>query len=603
MSNPKDSKDPKAGGFELEGLDWDNALAEWEEKTFLPEAARDRETQSPGALQGTPPPPPTATSSRPLYVPPSVTPAAARSASPPSPPSAPPGRETRSPLPTIPGGAEDEEAGATVVAAIPRELLRKGADQGGPRSAGGGLGQMFARSDRPPDPPPVDLDNAPTQTRALEQAPDDSLITSAKELELHALGRAVSDPHPLKRPPKREKVDSIPEGQMFDPFAEPDPFQGNAPAPAPLEASIGQGGENTPPAPFEPIGAPRQGSSIGTGTPASGVSASIAARDAEPPLDVTPGPPLHQPERRAFDPDTDTSTHLKGAIHSPSRREYDPNEETSILSKAAVRAQLGEPPDLDGDNPTQFRYRGPSPAPPKLSQSWEDERPAHERISEPMRVSFAARASWLEAEARTTDDRPARARALLAASELRALIGEGEAAEILAREAAATSPTLAMAPRQARALAPLPREALPLAEALDAEGRQSPTPVARLHDVLLAADVLRLAGEQQGAQKRWDQAARLAPADPRAPLSPGGGSARGGGDGAPRAPLRRGRAPDADRRGDRARAEDPRGGTLRRLDPRAFGQRRPPAGPRSARWWAVRRGRRRGRRGGSDPRA
>ena len=62
MTDPKDKK------LDLDGLDWDDALAEWEEKSFVPEAAKDRETQSPGALQGTPPPPPVV--AKPLYVPP-----------------------------------------------------------------------------------------------------------------------------------------------------------------------------------------------------------------------------------------------------------------------------------------------------------------------------------------------------------------------------------------------------------------------------------------------------------------------------------------------------------------------------------------------------
>ena len=144
---------------------------------------------------------------------------------------------------------------------------------------------------------------------------------------------------------------------------------------------------------------------------------------------------------------------------------------------------------------------------------------AHELLPDAMRASFATRAEWLEAEARAAEERTARARGLLAASELRAMLGETEAAEILAREAAATAPQLAMAPRQARALAPTPREPATLAEALDAEARQSATQSARVHDALLAADVLRLAGDNDGAAKRWDQAVRVAPGDPRAPLA------------------------------------------------------------------------------------
>ena len=236
-------------------------------------------------------------------------------------------------------------------------------------------------------------------------------------------------------------------------------------------------------------------------------------------VDASPGPPLLQPMRRAFDPDTDTSVHVKGAIHAPSTREYDPNEETSILSKAAFRAHLAEPPDDDGENPTRFRSRGEGRAPQRQTQSWEDERDASARLPEAMRAAFTERAEWIESEARAAEDRTVRARGLLTASELRAIVGDMESAEMLAREAAATAPSLAMAPRQARAHAPVPREAAPLAEALAAEGRQSPTHAGRVHDALLAADVLRLAGDADGAAKRWDSAIRVSPSDPRAPLA------------------------------------------------------------------------------------
>ncbi len=514
MSDPKDKK------LDLDGVDWDDALAEWEEKSFLPEAAKDRETQTPGTLQGTPPPPPVA---KPLYVPPipaapplpsapkaSTSPPAhtARKAS--SPPASVRPAEAprfRSPAPTAPGFLDDEEAGATVIAAIPRELLRKGADTPSPRSSGGGLGQMFARpgAERHPLEPNVeDMDNAPTATRTPPPPAslDEAVFTSAQELPLRDSG-ALSD---IPRRPRRAVPDphaALPEGELFDPFAEPDPFL--SPPVAPPPAAKGDLGDSTPSAGVEAVQVP------------DGESPSIS-------VDVSPGPPLLQPSRRAFDPDTDTSVHMKRALHAPSRREFDPNEETSVLSKAAVRAQLVEPPDDEGEDLTRLhaRGRGSGDLPvQKQEVSWEDETPAHELLSEPMRASFEHRAEWLEDEARAAVDRTARARTLLAASELRAMLGQAEAAEILAREAAATVPQLAMAPRQARALAPTPREAATLAEALDAEARQSPTPAARLHDALLAADVLRLAGDGDGAAKRWDQAMRLAPNDPRAPLARG----------------------------------------------------------------------------------
>ncbi len=472
--------------LDLEGTDWDSALAEWEEKAFVPEPAKDRETHTPGTLQGTPIPPPISSapvlpappSSKPLYVPP---PADARPASrrvPPPPPSS--------------DIDIDEESGATVVSVIPRELLRKVSERA-PKSSGGGLGQMFARTSTGSERVPqehVDLDNAPTATHAPDSAPpDDAVYTSAQEISPSA-SRAMSDAPARGRGTMPDPHEALPEGAMFDPFAEPDPFL------APGDRSPGIPViEATPSAPL------------------------LTKDDDSVPIDVSPGPQLLQPKQRAFDPDQDTSSNVKGAIHAPTQREYDPNEETSMMSKAALKVQLDEPaPDDDGDEPTRFRSRAEA-VPQRQTIEWEDERTASERLDETRRAAFVARAEWLESEARATDERTARARALLVASEMRAILGETEVAEILAREAAATAPTLAMAPRQARALQPLPREAPPLADALDAEGRQAPTQAARLHSALLAADVLRLAGDVDGAAKRWDQAIRVAPSDPRAPLA------------------------------------------------------------------------------------
>ena len=509
MSDPKDKK------LDLDGVDWDDALAEWEEKSFLPEAAKDRETQTPGTLQGTPPPPP----AKPLYVPPPVPrapstgqpPAPAKGSAPPPSSRAPDVPRFRSPAPTLPGILDDEEAGATVIAAIPRELLRKGADIPGPRSSGGGLGQMFARpgTERPAvEPIAEDIENAPTATRTPPPPSsfDEAVFTSAKQLELRASGTMSDTPRRVReRAPDPHAA--LPEGEMFDPFVEPDSLD----RPAPRTPQVARPDPPVEPAPSDPP--PLEALDLlDDDDDDDEASPSVS-------IDVSPGPPLLQPSQRAFDPDTDTSVHMKGAIHSPERREFDPNEETGVLSKAAVRAQLVEPPDDDGDDPTRLHARGRDFPLPKPDVSWEDETPAHEILAEPMRASFAARAAWLEEEGRAAVERTARARTLLAASELRAMLGEAEAAEILAREAAATAPQLALAPRQARALAPTPREATTLAEALDAEARQSVTHSARVHDALLAADVLRLAGDGDGAAKRWEQAIRVMPGDPRAPLA------------------------------------------------------------------------------------
>ncbi len=523
MTDPKDKK------LDLQGLDWDDALAEWEEKSFLPEVARDRETQTPGSLQGTPAPP--ATAAKPLYVPPPLAaPSASVSAAPPrtsisarsvpnaqattsARPASAPKAEARTPPPPRRAFGHPSRPHPELTTKKPARRsslpFRASCCGRGPTSqrhdpqaaASDRCSRARARSVRLQSKRLPSISTTCRQRRERVGLPppsssssDEAVFTSAKELPVRD-SKALSDAPRRPRPTTPNLEAAAREGEMFDPFAEPDPFQGETPE----EVAIL---DDTPNRPAEPGAAQQSGSD----------SPSVS-------VEVSPGPPLLQPTRRSFDPDTDTSVHLKNAIHAPERREYDPNEETGILSKAAVRASLGEPSDEDGEDLTRFRSRGELVEPLKPTQRWDDERPAQELLPEAARTSFShARAEGLEAEARAEEDRSARARGLLAASEIRAILGESEAAEILAREAAATAPQLAMAPRQARALAPLPRDAAMLADALDAEGRQSPTQAGRIHDALLAADVLRLAGDSDGATKRWDQAVRIAPSDPRAPL-------------------------------------------------------------------------------------
>jgi lipopolysaccharide biosynthesis regulator YciM len=498
--------DPKKPVDAAEGLDWDAALAEWDENTLVPEPARDKQTKKPGVLTGTPTPPPAG--AKPLY----------------RPMAAPPRVAVRD-FDDDDGG--DEESGATVIAAIPRELLRgAGRAEEGPKSAGGGLGQLFARDKREePDPFNVQFDEqagialeeAPTLSRresGVDEPEDPSVVTSAKAIGLPARPRKADAPA-LKRPSLVDATElGVAEGAMFDPFADPAP-SGTARREDVRVDELARGSSDMKTAPPPPL-----------------------ARDtlSDPPdagprtAHLSPGPQLHAPRVRDFDPNDDTSVHVKGALHSPARREYDPNEETSILSKDQLPLSLGgrapepasdaPPPSVQvEDDPTAALRRKSETEPPKLTQTFDDERPAHDRLSEDARAAFQKRAEWLEAEARAQNDRETRARALLTVSELRAILGESEAAEMLAREASALSPQLAFAPRQARALSPAPQEAALRVDALDAEGRQSPTTASRLHGALLAADILRLSGDEEGAAKRWDQAARLAADDPRVALA------------------------------------------------------------------------------------
>jgi tetratricopeptide (TPR) repeat protein len=149
------------------------------------------------------------------------------------------------------------------------------------------------------------------------------------------------------------------------------------------------------------------------------------------------------------------------------------------------------------------------------SRAWPDEKPASAWLDEGTRAALEARAAWLEDEARATVDKVVRARGLLACSEILATVGDAGRAEELATEARTIAPSVALAHRQARALQPSPPDPDDLMVILDIEAKAAPGAPARAHTTLVAADVLRARGDEDGAAKRFDQAARLVPTDAR----------------------------------------------------------------------------------------
>lgn len=163
---------------ELEGLDWDEALAEWEEKSFAPEVARDVVTDKPAALGGSP-------AQRPLYRP-TTAPAAAPPTAPSLPTSAP-----RSPF------DDDEDGdGDTIIAMVPEEILRRHRP-GGSTSSRGGLSQMFAR-ETPPDTPPASSSGRPSSDVS-------DVMTSAPSVP-SSTRRASPEPFRVPRPQPSEGV-------------------------------------------------------------------------------------------------------------------------------------------------------------------------------------------------------------------------------------------------------------------------------------------------------------------------------------------------------------------------------------------------------------
>ena len=119
-----------------------------------------------------------------------------------------------------------------------------------------------------------------------------------------------------------------------------------------------------------------------------------------------------------------------------------------------------------------------------------------------------------EQEARALPEGVARARGLLACSEILAVLGDRDRAGVLATEARDQAPSIALAHRQARGLMPSPPDAEMLRKALDVEIKMTPG-VARVHSMLLAADAAAADGDAEDAGERLDQAARIAPTDAR----------------------------------------------------------------------------------------
>lgn len=150
-----------------------------------------------------------------------------------------------------------------------------------------------------------------------------------------------------------------------------------------------------------------------------------------------------------------------------------------------------------------------------------DERPAQEHLAVGELTSeWEQRAEWLEIEAKAQRDPAARARLLLAASEVRALLGARADARRLALQAAHHQHAPPMAARQARALHHAHGDVSALARALADEARASDRPELAAHALYVASEVQRLfQRDLPSARASLDASAAADPADGRAPLA------------------------------------------------------------------------------------
>ena len=147
---------------------------------------------------------------------------------------------------------------------------------------------------------------------------------------------------------------------------------------------------------------------------------------------------------------------------------------------------------------------------------WPDERPAAAHLALDS-DTWSDRAEWLEAEAHAATDPVTKARSLLVASEIWALIGDIPRAREVATEASSMARSLPLAGRQLRALAAAEQDWKAVATALDLETRGAPTPEARVHAAYLNAEVHRLALKDDATgKKKLELALRANVDDPRA---------------------------------------------------------------------------------------
>ncbi|HVY27811.1 MAG TPA: tetratricopeptide repeat protein [Polyangiaceae bacterium] len=252
-------------------------------------------------------------------------------------------------------------------------------------------------------------------------------------------------------------------------------------------------------------------------------------------------------EELSLDDDSLPSSSSATAIHSLSELSFEEPQEgiEELLDVAELPSQTYAPgppapgaaeigdgelseAELEALAAAEEEERRPSaplshvPPPPdnRSPQSlWPDERPAASHLALDA-DRWTERAEWLESEAHAASDPIAKARTLLVASEIWALVGDTARAREVATEASSLARALPLVGRQLRALAAAEQDWKAVVTALDLETRGAPTPEARVHAAYLNAEVHRLALKDDATgKKKLELAVRANVDDPRAHLS------------------------------------------------------------------------------------
>ncbi|MDB4944948.1 MAG: Exonuclease SbcC [Labilithrix sp.] len=519
---------------DLGDLDWDSALDEWEKNTFVPEIARDAEK------------------------------AEAESAARAEAALGTLGKTTENPaaepLPPASGRGSLRNASGegTVIAPVPRELRneprrsstippiaplppppRTASPSAAPppsRAARGGLGQLFSKGgsvppprggSRPPGPTPPPRPVRPSTSsyppEGAPREPQDEALASTGESELAALGRpgALSGFPPEGQTGKTRQL-ARPSNFLDDTYRDDGSPDGEDEA-----TRVGPG--------LHDAVRDEERRRHEPGGLSYSDAVTVAARDGEVEalgtgdrsiFDVGEPEPPPRAEMGSLS-DADTATRHPGDVAPveqareardalrPSGAEADDAPTFSRASPSAVPLTGG----AEGALPdARFREPVATQDPPAVAPPPAEDVPSR-WLDGPTTTAYRQRAGWLEEEARAIIDDTERARALLGVSELLALVGDAMDAVALATEARDLAPDLALAWRQARQLMNPDAGYEARVEALDAEAAASPTPAARAHAMLVAADELRIHGDGDAAVQRWLSASRLDPADMRAPAA------------------------------------------------------------------------------------
>ncbi|MFO0670468.1 MAG: hypothetical protein U0235_12710, partial [Polyangiaceae bacterium] len=374
---------------------------------------------------------------------------------------------------------------------------------------------------------------ATPSTEALGEADDDAVTATKRPDEKKA--EPAPDSVTALRPPEPSRPASlrpmVPTAKQFSPMAAPPPSAPIAtPRPVPTPRPL-----TTPrPSPAKPLLTPKPSTApkpLVTPAPSVAPKPAVTAKAFTPPASTPPEPPP------AASPSPDSVTALRVATPIAA---FVPNEAkppppaapaapvtargpsgADVFEVTASNVDVSELPELEDLGPAGEGDLDAAPTaalegsgPPSGDVApWGADRPAATWFDDASREGFIARAAWLEDEARKESDRTARARGLLVVSELYALVGDTDAAVARAREARDLVPQLALAHRQLRGL--LGFDDPGMLETLEQSLRTTPSVTAKMHDALLAADVLRLGGDEEDARKRYEQAARIGAQDAR----------------------------------------------------------------------------------------